>query len=446
MSEELKVGFKVKTIDGRIATVQKRLGGGGQGDVYLIDYNNSPMALKWYKKGIMNNPQAFYENLVDNKEHGAPSAEFLWPVDVTEWIDGTFGYVMPLKPNGFYEVSDFMLTNVRFKSYKIAIDAALKIVSAYRLLHNDGYSYQDLNDGNFFINPQNGKVLICDNDNVAPDKTETGIIGKPRYMAPEIVMKKNMPNSLSDLFSMSVILFILFCMTHPLEGKRSLEPCLSPALQEKLYGSEALFIIFKKSFVEKHFLDIMAKDNTMFDFFFHYIYGIHDNDDYILFQKTEKNKYLIESIIMEYCDKSHMYQQMITGYLIALFAEFARQSEQNKNPLSQAGNRDISDILLFIKQQFTTVTLNQIAKRFNYSPNYLSRLIKSTTGKTFKEIVLDYKLECVKNLLASTNLSIEKISGILNFKDSFYISKLFKKKYGITPSNYRMNITDKTLF
>lgn len=213
------------------------------------------------------------------------------------------------------------------------------------------------------------------------------------------------------------------------------------------YDSDFIInIIFKKSFVEKHFLDIMAKDNTMFDFFFHYIYGIHDNDDYILFQKTEKNKYLIESIIMEYCDKSHMYQQMITGYLIALFAEFARQSEQNKNPLSQAGNRDISDILLFIKQQFTTVTLNQIAKRFNYSPNYLSRLIKSTTGKTFKEIVLDYKLECVKNLLASTNLSIEKISGILNFKDSFYISKLFKKKYGITPSNYRMNITDKTLF
>lgn len=243
MSEELNVGFKVKTIDGRVATVQKRIGGGGQGDVYLVSYNNSPMALKWYKKSIMNNPQAFYENLVDNKEHGSPSAEFLWPVDVTEWIDGTFGYIMPLKPKGFYEVSDFMLTNVRFKSYKIAIDAALKIVSAYRLLHNDGYSYQDLNDGNFFINPQNGKVLICDNDNVAPDKTETGIIGKPRYMAPEIVMKKNMPNSLSDLFSMSVILFILFCMTHPLEGKKSLEPCLSPALQEKLYGSEALFIM-----------------------------------------------------------------------------------------------------------------------------------------------------------------------------------------------------------
>lgn len=243
MSEELNQGFKVKTIDGKSVTVQKLLGSGGQGDVYLVDYDGSPMALKWYKSTAINDPKAFYDNLVVNKEHGAPSAEFLWPVDVTEKLDGTFGYIMALKPDGFYEVSDFMLTNVRFKSYKTVIDACLRIVNAYRALHNDGYSYQDLNDGNFFINPKNGKVLICDNDNVAPDKTETGIIGKPRYMAPEIVMKKNMPNALSDMFSMSVILFILFCMTHPLEGKRSLEPCLSPALQEKLYGSEALFIM-----------------------------------------------------------------------------------------------------------------------------------------------------------------------------------------------------------
>lgn len=209
------------------------------------------------------------------------------------------------------------------------------------------------------------------------------------------------------------------------------------------YDSDFIInVIFKKSFVEKHFLDIMAKDNAMFDFFFHYIYGIHDKDDYILFEKTETNKYLIESIIMEYCNKSHMYQQMMTGHLITLFAEFARQSEQSKDSLTRSANRDISDILIFIKQQFTTVTLNQVAKQFNYSPNYLSRLIKNTTGKNFKEIVLDYKLECVKNLLASTNLSIEKISGILNFKDSFYISKLFKKKYGITPSSYRIDITN----
>jgi DNA-binding helix-hairpin-helix protein with protein kinase domain len=40
------------------------------------------------------------------------------------------------------------------------VNAALNITAGFRALHNKGYSYQDLNDGNFFINPQNGNVLI----------------------------------------------------------------------------------------------------------------------------------------------------------------------------------------------------------------------------------------------------------------------------------------------
>lgn len=246
MADKLASGYKVKTLLGFSVTVNKHLGEGGQGDVYAVDYNGKQMALKWYKpNGMGKNPNAFYDNIKNNVIRRSPSDEFLWPVDITEWKDGTFGYVMGLRPQGYYEITDFMLCHVRFGSYKTIIDAALHIVTAFRKLHNAGYSYQDLNDGNFFVDPKTGKVLICDNDNVAPNKTETGILGKPRYMAPEIVMGKKMPDKLSDRFSMSIILFILFCMTHPLEGKRYLADCLTPALQEKLYGSDALFIMDK---------------------------------------------------------------------------------------------------------------------------------------------------------------------------------------------------------
>ena len=244
MSETLQNGFKVKTLFGGTAKVEKYLAEGGQGAVYVVDCDGEKKALKWYKKGSLGaDPNAFYDNIKQNVMRGAPSAEFLWPLDITEWTDGTFGYIMDLRPAGYHEITEFMLCQVRFKSYKTIIDAALHIVTAFRCLHNSGYAYQDLNDGNFFINPNNGDVLICDNDNVAPENTETGILGKPRYMAPEVVLKKNKPNSYSDRFSMSVILYILFCLNHPLEGKRYLVPALTPSLQEKLYGSEALFMM-----------------------------------------------------------------------------------------------------------------------------------------------------------------------------------------------------------
>lgn len=248
MKERLAKGTRINMLLGGEAVVDEWMAEGGQGDVYTVTYNGGKKALKWYKPaGMGKDKQAFYENLKANVMNGSPSSEFLWPLDITGWRDGMFGYVMDLKPKGYYEVSDFMLTKVRFSSYRTMVDAALHIVSAYRMLHNKGYSYQDLNDGNFFINPQTGDVLICDNDNVAPDLTETGIIGKPRYMAPEIVTGKEKPNSLSDRFSMSVILFILFTLNHPLEGRRSLTPALTPDLQEKLYGTEALFIMDKEN-------------------------------------------------------------------------------------------------------------------------------------------------------------------------------------------------------
>lgn len=253
MSNRLHPGDMIKCLSSPIKVV-KWLDEGGQGDVYVVEQNGEKKALKWYKpNGMGKDPKAFYENLKQNYFKGAPDKKvFLWPEDITEWNGGVFGYVMPLRPEGYYEVGDFLLAKVKFSSMKTVIDAALNIVSAYRILHNNGYCYQDLNDGNFFINPQNGAVLICDNDNVAPDGTHTGIVGKPGYIAPEIILganesdpgKRRMPDTYSDRFSMSIIIFMLFCLTRPLEGKRTLGGTpRTEALMEKVYGSDPHFIM-----------------------------------------------------------------------------------------------------------------------------------------------------------------------------------------------------------
>lgn len=244
MNELLTNGSILHTCNGAAITIRRLLGEGGQGWVYEVDYNGERKALKWYKPiGLGGNPQAFYDNIQQNIMKGAPSQDFLWPQDITYWDNGSFGYIMDLRPAGYYDLTQFLLRKVQFRSFKTVVDTALKIVSAFRILHNQGYSYQDLNDGNFFINPNNGAVLICDNDNVAPEGTETGIVGKPRYIAPEIVVGKSKPNSLSDRFSMSLILYMLFCMNHPLEGKRYLVPAMTEQIKEKLYGSEPLFMM-----------------------------------------------------------------------------------------------------------------------------------------------------------------------------------------------------------
>jgi hypothetical protein len=85
---KLKPGDTVKTTDYGIATVKKQLGCGGQGDVYLVDYEGKDMALKWYKPQILaKNKEKFRENVKHKIDTKAPSPAFLWPEHLTEIYD-----------------------------------------------------------------------------------------------------------------------------------------------------------------------------------------------------------------------------------------------------------------------------------------------------------------------------------------------------------------------
>ena len=238
--KELQPKENVNLVGDLKATVIKELGRGGQGIVYLVELLGKQMALKWY----LNAPDdKFYRNLEQNISKGAPSSSFLWPEYITHKEKGSYGYIMHLRPQGYYEFGQFYLARVQFQSFEALLNAAMKICEGFKQLHLNGYSYQDLNDGNFFINPTTGDVLICDNDNVMPEGEASGILGKARYMAPEIVLGKSMPNKESDRFSLSVLLFLLFYGNHPFEGAKVLEcPCMTEKYEKKFYGSDILFI------------------------------------------------------------------------------------------------------------------------------------------------------------------------------------------------------------
>ena len=215
----LKTNATIKTVNGEEIIVKNEIGEGGQGIVYKVLYKGKERALKWYSKGVGDDFERFYENLRRNIEKGSPAPTFLWPLALTEIKDKKyFGYVMELRPSSYKDFNLILLNRVKFKNFSAIVNAALQIVASFKKLHNLGFSYQDLNDGNFFINPENGDVLICDNDNVAPDRQNLGIKGKPRYIAPEVVNSTNLPDTFSDRFSLAVILFLLFCKSHPLDG------------------------------------------------------------------------------------------------------------------------------------------------------------------------------------------------------------------------------------
>ncbi len=256
---ELKIGQQVDLEFGGKATVSDIIGSGGQGTVYQVDFNGMKWALKWYDIDKIRKPKDFRENIKNNIADGAPSKRFLWPKYLTKELpDGSFGYLMELKPDSFDSFVDILNTyklvidpftgraskkSVRFASLYAMVTAVINIVNAFRQLHRSGKSYQDLNDGGFFINVDTGAVLVCDCDNIAPEGSNFGIGGKPGYMAPEVVRGVAKPDVQTDKYSLAVVLFKLLFRGDPMEGEKVVrDVCLTESSELKHYGQNALFV------------------------------------------------------------------------------------------------------------------------------------------------------------------------------------------------------------
>lgn len=247
MDGELKAGTILSSESGTKYTVKKLLGAGGQGEVYDVESGKAHYALKWYFKGSANARQK--KSLETIIAKGAPDHTFLWPMElVVPAKSDVFGYVMPLRPKNYKSIVDLMKNKAQPTFYTLC-RTAFNTAKSYQKLHAMGAKYQDISFGNLFFDEDTGDVLICDNDNVSFEGSKPGdVLGTPGFMAPEIVKgvaegKDVKPSRNTDLYSLSVLLFYLFMVHHPLEGRLEASiKCMDMAARIKLYGTDPVFI------------------------------------------------------------------------------------------------------------------------------------------------------------------------------------------------------------
>lgn len=87
---------------------------------------------------------------------------------------------------------------------------------------------------------------------------------------------------------------------------------------------------------------------------------------------------------------------------------------------------------------FRTPSVEQLADKLHFSGNYLSDLLKATTGKSALEHIHQFIVERAQQTLLNSDKPISEIAHELGFEYPHYFSRLFKKKTGLTPSEYRV--------
>ncbi len=107
-------------------------------------------------------------------------------------------------------------------------------------------------------------------------------------------------------------------------------------------------------------------------------------------------------------------------------------------PNSKIADLSIEDAMKYINSNYQyPITLSSLAKLLNLNSSYLSLKFKSVNGIGFKEYLNNVRIGHAEKLLLETNKSITTIALESGFESSNYFGDIFKKRNGISPSEFR---------
>ena len=171
-------------------------------------------------------------------------------------------------------------------------------------------------------------------------------------------------------------------------------------------------------------------------------------DERVSLKPSEKDRYFITLPKLINCEEKTQikrnFEKMIEAHihgnipqtsirLWQIFLECAQNAQDDK-----VSNGFAEQIQNYVRQHYIDgFTSAQIQEACGLSYKYAGTLFKEVTGQTIKEYQCTLRLRKAEQLLKETNKSITEIAQLTGFSDVFYFSKIFHRKKGCPPGEYR---------
>lgn len=171
------------------------------------------------------------------------------------------------------------------------------------------------------------------------------------------------------------------------------------------------------------------------------------NEALHLSPKEEKQmESIVENIEIEYHNNQDIFSKDIIISQLSTLLKYANRFYErqflNRKELSNSLLEQINHNLIqyFESGQLEengVPSIEQLATDMSVSQRYLSDTLKKETGKTATEHIQLFLIDEAKNILLQPNISISEVAYALGFEYPQYFSRLFKKKVGVSPTEFR---------
>ena len=125
----------------------------------------------------------------------------------------------------------------------------------------------------------------------------------------------------------------------------------------------------------------------------------------------------------------------IIQYLSKCFTLLAVQNDKNFDERYQNMAKRILD---YLNEHYSEdLTLDSVAGKFHMSKTYISRILKKYTNQSFLQLLISRRMDIARKMIAEDKFKLYEIAEKVGYNDFSYFIQVFKKKYGVTPNEYR---------
>lgn len=159
--------------------------------------------------------------------------------------------------------------------------------------------------------------------------------------------------------------------------------------------------------------------------------------------QIEEFELILDNCVKEYQQEGALRTEMLYAHLRVLITYLSRIYTDFYNEKKPFQNRDLyRRFQNCLEENYLRIqTAGEYSQLLNISVSHLNALIKSESGKTVTQHVHDRLILEAKRLLYNTDQTIKQIAFSLNFRDTSYFSRFFKKMTSHTPFEYRKQIS-----